>query len=170
MWFQDEARLGQRGTVSRVWAEKGSRPRLLRQQQYEYAYVLGAICPSSGKAIGLVMPHINTTAMRQHLTEISHTIPTGRHAVIVMDRAPWHTSVKLLLPHNISILPLPPTSPELNPVEQVWSWLRQRYWSNRAFSDYDAIVDAACDAWNIFAGRPDVVTSIGSRTWINLGC
>ena len=165
VWFQDEARVGQRGTTSRVWAAKGTRPRLIRQQQFNYAHVFGAICPATGEAVGLVMPKMNTEAMQHHLTEIAKHIAEGRHAVVVMDRAPWHMTKKISLPDNLSIIPLPSTSPELNPVEQVWAWLRRHYWSNRQLLDYNAIVDAACDAWVNFANNPKNVSSIGTRSW-----
>lgn len=165
LWFQDEARVGQRGTVSRVWAVRGTRPRLMRQQQNTFAYVLGAICPATAQAVGLIMPHVNTQAMQSHLDEIAKVVPPSRHAVIVMDRAAWHTTKKLTLPSNISLLHLPAVSPELNPVEQVWNWLRQHYWANRAFEHYEAIVHACCQAWNAFAALPETIQSIGSRTW-----
>lgn len=165
IWFQDEARVGQRGTVSRVWAERGTRPRLKRQQNNEYAYVFGAICPATSQAVGLVMPYIGTQAMQNHLNEIGKVIPASRHAVIVMDRASWHTSKQLSLPDNISLLHLPAVSPELNPVEQVWNWLRQHHWSNRIFKNYDDILQACCKAWNEFVDLPEVVTSIGYRVW-----
>ena len=86
IWFQDEARVGQRGTVTRTWAKKGSRPCLARQQQFEYAYIFGAVCPGKDEAVGLVMPTVNTEAMLVHLEHISTRIPEGRHAVIVLDK------------------------------------------------------------------------------------
>jgi len=111
IWFQDEARVGQRGTVTRTWAKKGTRPRLSRQQQFEYAYVFGAVCPARDEAVGLVLPAANTEAMLVHLEHISMKIPAGRHAVIVLDKAAWHTTKRLKRFHNISLLPLSlPTS------------------------------------------------------------
>ena len=86
IWFQDEARVGQRGTVTRTWAAKGSRPRLTRQQQFEYAYIFGAVCPSRDEAVGLVLPIANTDAMLVHLEHISAKIPEGRHAVLYHSR------------------------------------------------------------------------------------
>lgn len=106
--------------------------------------------------------------MQLHLNEIAQAIPPSRHAVILLDRAPWHTTLKLELPKNISLLPLPAVSPELNPVEQVWKWLRERELSNRVFNNYEDIVEACCTAWNLFASLPHVITSIGSRDWIRL--
>ena len=107
IWFQDEARVGQRGTVTRTWAKKGTRPRLARQQQFEYVYVFGAVCPGKDEAVGLVMPAVNIDAMLVHLDHISQKIPEGRHAVIVLDRATWHTTQRLKKFSNISLLPPP---------------------------------------------------------------
>jgi hypothetical protein len=95
IWFQDEARIGQKGSVTRTWAKKGTRPRLVRQQQFEYAYVFGAVCPVRDEAVGIVLPVANTEAMLVHLEHISMKIPAGRHAVIVLDKAAWHTQSDL---------------------------------------------------------------------------
>ena len=168
IWFQDEARVGQRGTVTRTWAKKGTRPRLARQQQFEYVYVFGAVCPGKDEAVGLVMPAVNTDAMLVHLEHISLKIPEGRHAVIVLDRAAWHTTKRLKKFSNISLLPLPPASPELNPTEQVWQVLRDEHLANRYYENYDAIVDACCDAWNIFVDTPNRVKNLCTRSWANL--
>jgi hypothetical protein len=130
--------------------------------------VFGAICPALSKAVGLILPRSNTQAMQLHLEEIAKVIPPSRHAVILLDRASWHTTLKLDLPKNISLLPLPAVSPELNPIEQVWRWLREHELSNRVFKNYNDIVDACCTAWNVFAALPDLITSIGSRDWAHL--
>lgn len=127
------------------------------------------MCPSLAKAIALVLPHSDTEGTQLHLNAIAGAIPPSRHAVIVLDRAPWHTTLKLEIPKNISLLLLPAVSPELNPVEQVWKWLREHELSNRVFKTYEDIVEASCSAWNIFASLPDVITSIASRGWANLG-
>ena len=137
IWFQDEARVGQRGTVTRTWAAKGTRPRLMRQQQFEYAYIFGAVCPSRDEAVGLVLPVANTDAMLVHLEHISATIPEGRHAVLVLDQATWHTTKRIDKFFNLTLLPLPAAAPELNPTEQVWQTLRDMYLANRCYEDYD---------------------------------
>ena len=107
IWFQDEARVGQQGTLTRLWARKGTRPRAVRQQQFEYAYVFGAVCPAKDKGIALVLPAVNSQAMALHLAEISKATPEGRHALVVMDQAPWHTTPKLNPFNNLSILVTP---------------------------------------------------------------
>lgn len=168
IWFQDEARVGQKGTLTRTWAVKGTRPRLIKQQQFEYAYLFGAVCPARDEAVGLVMPSVNTEAMLIHLEHISAKIPVGRHGVIVLDRATWHTTKKLKTFANLSLLPLPPVSPELNPTEQVWQVIRDESLANRCYSDYDDIVYACCDGWNAFVDVPNRVKNLCSRDWAKL--
>ena len=168
VWFQDEARVGQKGTVTRTWARKGSRPRLLRQQQFEYAYIFGAVCPKKNQAVGLVMPSANTEAMLEHLKEISSAVPTGRHAILVLDRAAWHTTKRINIYENITIIPLPPASPELNPVEQIWQMLRNNKLSNRCFEGYESILEACCEAWNWFVDKPNQINQLCTRSWAYL--
>ena len=104
--------------------------------------------------------------MTLHLAEISQAVAPGAHAVVVMDGAGWHKpGGRLDLPHNISILLLPPYCPELNPQENIWQFLRQNYLANRVFDTYDAIVDACCEAWNALMRQLDRITSIATRDW-----
>jgi len=115
------------------------------------------------------MPFVDTHAMQAHLEEIGRTVAPGAHAVLLMDRAGWHTTGELKLPDNITPVLLPPRSPELNPVENVWQYLRQTYLSNRVFDNYDAIIEAACDAWNQIIDKPWKIMSIGMRDWEHSG-
>lgn len=165
VWFQDEARVGQRGTLTRTWAEKGTRPRMTRQQQFEYAYIFGAFCPSRDEAVGIVLPYANTSAMLKHLEAVSQSIPKDRHAVLVLDQAAWHTTSKVKVFENLTLIPLPPASPELNPAEQVWQQLRDNWLANRCFENYEAIVDSCCEAWNWFVDLPGRVCQLCSRNW-----
>jgi hypothetical protein len=89
-WFQDEARIGQRNTTTRLWATKGSRPRAVRQQQFESAYIFGAVCPATGETEALIAPHVDKDLMTRHLEQISAKTEVGRHAVVIMDGAGWH--------------------------------------------------------------------------------
>ena len=93
VWFQDEARFGQQNTTTRLWAEKGTRPRAVKQQQFEYAYFFGAVCPATGDTEALIAPIMNMDVMEKHLSLISKKVPKGRHAVIVVDGAAWHLKV-----------------------------------------------------------------------------
>ena len=115
-----------------------------------------------------MMPKANTRAMQMHLDEISRSVARGAHAAVLMDRAGWHTTGKLKLPKNITIILLPSRSPELNPVENIWQYLRQNWLSNRVFPNYDAILDAGCDAWNRLIDEPETITSIGMRKWAHI--
>jgi transposase len=135
-WFQDEARLGQQNTTTRLWSKKGSCPRALKQQ---------------------------------HLELISKRTQPGRHAVIIMDGAGWHTEDIAQAIENLSIIKLPPYSPELNPAEQVWSLLRQHHLANRCVNGYDDIVDACSKAWNSFIDDTKRITQMSSRDWLDVG-
>jgi hypothetical protein len=124
------------------------------------------VCPARAIGAALVLPSVNAQAMNLHLAEISSQVAPGHHAVIVLDGAGWHQpGDKLCLPDNISLLPLPPYSPELNPAENIWQFLRQNYLSNRVFESYDAIVDACCSAWNNFVAMPERIRSLTTREW-----
>ena len=114
----------------------------------------------------MVLPTVNSEAMTLHLAEIGALVAPDAHAVIILDGAGWHqTGGRLRLPDNISLLPLPSYSPELNPVENIWQFLRQNYLANRVFATYDAILDACCDAWNALVGMPETIRSIATRDW-----
>ena len=152
--------------MTRVWAERGSRPAAPKDQRYSWCYLFGAICAARGLGVALVLPHANARMMNLHLLEISAAITSGAHAVLVVDGAGWHqTGGKLSVPDNITLLHLPPYSPELNPVENVWAFLRGNKLSNRIFNSYEAIVEACCEAWNWLAQQPDRITAIGTRSW-----
>ena len=111
-----------------------------------------------------MLPHANTEAMNLHWAEISRAVALGAHAVVVLDGAGWHqTGGRLRLPDNISLLHLPPYAPELNPVENVWQYLRQNYLSNRVFANYEVIIEACCTAWNNLMDMPERLQSITTR-------
>ena len=112
-----------------------------------------------------MLPQVNLDAMNIHLAEISRQVTEGAHAVLVLNQAGWHTSRKLRVPENISLLSLPPYAPELNPVENVWAYLRANFLSHRVWNGYNAIVDAGCGAWNKLMNTPERLASITYRTW-----
>ena len=126
-WFQDEARSGQQNTTSRLWNERGTRPRAVKQQQFEYVYLFGSVCPTKGIGEAMLVPWVNKDIMIEHLKQISAITEKGRHAIVVMDGAAWHTEGIAEEFNNISVTKLPPYSPELNPIEQVWSC---EYWKH----------------------------------------
>ena len=118
-----------------------------------------------GIGAAVVLPHVNVEAMTIHLAEISRHMTAGAHAVLVLDQAGWHTSPKLRVPENISLLSLPLYAPELNPVENVWAYLRANFLSHRVWNSYDAIVGACYAAWNKLMSTPERLASITHRAW-----
>src|ERR1700732_618079 len=165
IWFQDEARIGQKNKVTRRWAKRGTRPSAPHDQTSS-AYIFGAICPAEGKGAGLVLPSCNSEAMALHLEEISLVVAPGAHAILLLDQAGWHVSKRLSIPDNITLLPLPPKSPELNPVENIWQFMRDNWLSNRIFKSHDDILDHCCFAWNKLIDMPWKIMSIGTRDWV----
>jgi hypothetical protein len=143
VWFQDEARVGQKGSLTYVWAPIGSCPLMVRDNRHDSAYLFGAICPARAVGAAIIMPAANTEAMNEHLNEISTQVAPGAHAVVVCDRAGWHqTGGRLRVPDNITLLPLPSYAPELNPMENVWEYLRGNKLSRLVWDCYDAIITA----------------------------
>jgi transposase len=112
-----------------------------------------------------VLPFCNTETMSLHLAEISLAVAPGAHAVVLMDQAGWHITGKLDVPHNISIVALPPKCPELNPVENIWQFMRDNWLSNRIFTSHDNIVDHCSEAWNKLIDQPWHIMTIGHRKW-----
>lgn len=143
LWFEDEARVGQKGRTTHVFA---------------------AVCPERDAGVALVLPEASTTAISLFLAELSRAAPAGTHAVLVLDRAGWHVSVDLAVPANLTLAHLPPHSPEPNPVETVWLYLRERWLSHRVLAGgYEAVVDAA---WNALRAEPGRLRSLTSYPWL----
>ena len=111
IWFTDEARVGQQGTLTRVWAKRGSPPRARRDRRFEWAYLFGAICPERGTGAAIIMPEVNVAAMNEHLGEISRRVSVGAIALLVLDGAGWHSSPQLDVPANTCCCRCHPTRP-----------------------------------------------------------
>ena len=166
IWFQDEARVGQKGGHTYIWAEIGSRPLMVRDNRHDSAYLFGAICPARGVGAAIIMPRVNAEAMNEHLKELSTQVAPGAHAVVVLDGAGWHqTGGRLEIPDNLTLLRLPAYAPELNPVENVWEYLRANKRCALVWDTYDHIVQACRDAWAFLIADPDRIRSIGTRQW-----
>jgi transposase len=146
MWM-DEARIGQQGTLTTQWAPRGSRPTAVKQTRYEWVYLYAAVEPATGFSSALLAPHVNTCTMNAFLEVLSREVDPGDLVVLIMDQAGWHKAKALVVPDNIVILYLPPYSPELNPVENLWAYLRSHYLSNRAYEGYDHLLDATGTAY-----------------------
>jgi transposase len=147
LFFMDEARFGQQGTTTRLWARRGSRPTAVKQTKYEWVYLYAAVEPATGASVALQAPHVNTGTMNVFLGMLGEELGPRDHAVLILDQAGWHKARALAVPDNITILHLPPYAPELNPVERLWAYLRSHYLSNRAYDGYDHLLAAGAQAW-----------------------
>jgi transposase len=164
LYFQDEARFGQKGRCCRRWWLRGQRPTGPVDQRHTFAYVFAAIEPATGRDFCLVLPTVSTAAMNLFLQHFAATLPDDEHAVMALDGAGWHTGHELIVPDNMTLLRLPPYSPELSPVERVWLYLRERHLSHRVLAGYDAVVDALCHAWRQLT--PQRLQSLCGYPWI----
>jgi hypothetical protein len=154
LWCQDEARVGQKGRGTRVWFERGVRPMGIIDHRHTSAWLYGAVRPGTDAAFALVMTEVGAAAMQAFLDRFAATLPGRVHAALPLDGAGWHTANDIVVPANISLVYLPPYSPELNPIERVWLYLRERFLSLRLFAGLDDIIDACCDGWNRLVAEP----------------
>jgi transposase len=132
----------------------------VRQTKYDWLYVIGSVCPQTGQTVGLISPNINTNVINVFCEQFTKELCRDVHVVMLWDRAGFHTSKKLRIPENITVMPLPSYSPELNPVENLWHYFRSHFWANRSYSDYDDLRLAAVDGWRKAALDADVVKSV----------
>jgi transposase len=166
VFFEDEARFGTQGTITRVRAPKGSRPRAVRQNGREWLYVLMAVCLSTGSASALIMPELNTAVINLFLEQFARELPKGVHAVLIWDGAGYHTSGDLVVPEDVSLIQLPPYSPELNPVENLWHSLRAHHWSNREYEGYSGLESEAVRSLRIVCGDAENLKSICNADYV----
>lgn len=165
VWFMDEARFGQQGTNTHVWAPTGSRPSAVRQTRYEWVYLYTAIEPATGESAALLAPNVNTPTMNAFLSILDEERKPNEQFILIMDQAGWHRSGDLKLPEGITVLLLPPYSPELNPTENLWHYLRSHYLSNRIYQDYDDLLNAGRDAYRSLS--KEVIRSICRCTYLD---
>jgi transposase len=158
VFFMDEARFGQQGTITSVWAEKGSRPTTVRQTKYEWCYLYAAVEPATGESAALIAPDANTGTMSQFLEILDAERKPDEKIILIMDGAGWHKSKSLKVPSGIKVLLLPAYSPELNPTENLWHYVRSHHLSNRAYKNYDALFDAGTDAYRKLT--PDILKTV----------
>jgi transposase len=122
--------------------------------------------PASGEDFTLVLPSINAKAMDLFLARFAASLPEDVHALVPLDGAGWHDQRALAVPDNLTLVPLPPYAPELNPVERVWLYLRERFLSLRVLDDTEAVIDACCQAWNALTAEPNRIRSLCAYPWI----
>lgn len=151
--------------MCRRWYQKGLRPRGVRDLRHQAAYLFGAVCPERDAGVALVLPSVSAAAMPAMLDELSQAVSPGAHAIVLMDRAGWHIASTLAVPGNLTPLFLPPYSPELNAIERVWLYLRERFLSHRLWPSYDDILDACCAAWNALLAETGRIRSLSELEW-----
>ena len=163
--FQDEARFGRISDPKRCWAMKPVRPEVKAQMIREYVYVFGAVSPQDGRHDSLVLPTANTEAMSLFLEEIGNRYP-NEHILMFMDQAGWHKSKALKIPANIELAFLPPYSPNLNPQEQIWEELREKFFNNRLFQSLRAVMNTAVQGLQYLESMPELIIRLTHRQWI----
>ena len=163
--FQDEARFGRISDPKRCWAVKPVRPDVKAQMVREYVYVFGAVSPEDGRHDSLVLPRADTETMSLFLDEISRRYP-DEHILMFMDQAGWHKAKALKIPSNMELAFLPPYSPDLNPQEQIWDELREKFFANRLFKSLQSVMDQAVKGLQFLERAPEAIKSLVRRNWI----
>jgi putative transposase len=166
LWFMDEARVGQKGRTTHRWWMRGQRPPGIADKRFESAYIFAAVRPATGEDFALVLPRVSAEAMSTFLAEFAQTLSDDTHGVMVLDQAGWHDARALRVPASVTLAPLPADSPELNPVERVWLYLRERYLSHRLLADYEAVVEACCAAWNALTAEAGRLRSLTAYPYL----
>jgi transposase len=161
--FQDEAIFGRIGKVYKCWAFNGFRPTVIQQKIREYRYLFGAAEPSSGDSFFMIYNGCNTSFMNHYLNELSKAFP-DKYILLVCDNAGWHKSKALTIPANIEMIYIPPYTPEMNPIEQIWDELREKHFANRHFASLALVVDTLCIAVRSLSKR--CISCITSRNWM----
>ena len=163
--FQDEARFGRISNPKSCWAKKPFRPKVNAQLVREYIYVFGAASPQDGQHDSLVLPFANTEAMSTFLEELSRRYPSEQ-LLIFMDQAGWHKAKALMVPDNIELSFLPPYCPDINPQEQVWDELREKFFGNKLFETIDAVLEAVVQGLCHLEQAPASIKQLTTRKWM----
>ena len=161
--FQDEAGFGRINKPKYCWCEQGKRPSVPCHHIREYRYAYGAVEPLTGDSCFLIMPYCNTACMNLFLKELSEQYPDDM-ILLCCDGAAWHKSKALQVPNNIELFHIPPYTPEMNPIEQIWKEIRKLGFRNEIFSSLESVVDRLCDV--ICHLSPALIHSITARDWI----
>jgi transposase len=163
--FQDEARFGRINTPKACWAPAPVRPTVRAQMVREYIYIFGAVSPQDGTHDSLILPKANTDAMSMFLNEVSCRHPDD-YILMFMDQARWHTGKDLQMPEHMELAFLPPYSPELNPQEQVWDELREKFFGNKFFTSLQEVIDTAEYGLQQLESFPSAMARLTKRSWI----
>ncbi len=163
--FQDEARFGRVRQPARCWAPARVRPIVPQQIIREYTYAYSCLSPQDGEVDSLILPDMYSDTMSLFLEEVSSRYP-NEYILMVMDGAPCHRAGTLIIPDNIKILQLPPYSPQLNPVENFWAEVREKWFANCVFKDMEAVISRLVEALIDFESDQNRITSLSQFPWI----
>jgi hypothetical protein len=163
--FADEARFGRINRPRPCWAPIGIRPEVASQLIREYIYLYGAVSPKDGTCVYLIMPRSDTACFQAFLNALSRKF-ARQDILLVLDGAPNHRCSDLALPDNISLLFLPPYSPELNPKENLWDEIREKIFKNYALKSIDAVRAELTQAILYIERNPTMVKSITTFPYI----
>jgi putative transposase len=163
LMFQDEAGFGRINKPKYCWCREGIRPSVPCHHIREYRQAYGSVEPKTGEKFFLILPYCNTNCMNIFLEKLSQYYPDDL-ILMVCDGASWHKSKNLKIPDNIELFYLPPATLEMNPIEQIWSWIRRRGFKNEIFKSLDKVVDGLCDP--VCSLTNSIVKSITGREWI----
>lgn len=161
--FQDEARFGRINEIKKCWAPKGIRPEVIKQIVREYTYAYGAVSPKDGKSDFLILPFMRACDMEIFLKEISKRY-SNELILMFMDKAPSHRQLKV--PKNIIIEHIPSYCPQLNPTENIWDEMKEKYFTNLVFDSMDAVENRLVEACRYFEANHSLIHSITGFNWI----
>jgi hypothetical protein len=164
IWFQDESRFGQKGIVAKLWTIQGERPDIIRQNGFKSAYFVGAVNPETGEKCSLIFDGLDTRVMNFFLAEVSKNANKRTHILMFVDGAGWHSSEELEVPKNMTLYHLPPYSPELNPIERLWDYVKENFLSTRVFGGMEEIFDYGVRAWRELT--PEIIASVCHAGWL----
>jgi len=167
--FQDEARFGRISDLRRCWAPLPLRPTVGHQVVREYVYALSAVGPSDGRIASLVMPWVDAETMSVFLEHTARSFP-GEFCVMALDGAGWHRAYALRIPDNMRLIALPPYSPELNPVEHIWEYLRENALRNQVFASLEEVIETVSQGLKELNDQPNLVQSMTRFGWLNTLC
>jgi putative transposase len=161
--FQDEAVFGRIGKTYKCWAFDGERPTILQQKIREFRYLFGAVDPMTGDSCFMIYSHCDTITMNHFLKQLSEMY-IDDYILLPCDNAGWHKSKDLVIPHNIEFIYIPPYTPEMNPIEQIWDELREKFFANEFFETIDDVIERLCVA--VQSLEKDTISSITFRRWM----
>lgn len=166
LFFQDEGRFGRINTLQRCWSPVSQRAIVCNQLIRQYTYAYTAVCPATGETFSLILPYANSDAMKIFMREMSKEYPNNRIAMI-MDNASWHKNEEKIYPKNIKPIFLPPRAPELNPVENIWHYIKEKYFNNRIFKSIGLVEEKLSEVLGNLNKQKKSIKRLTSYKWLS---